>query len=90
MVWAPDSPDLWAPDSGSPNRWAPDSAGQLTLGRAVDLFLVRQIDVTLTEANRLHVGSGLTYGASASRIAVPFVKRREDHGLHFERVPRAT
>lgn len=39
MVWAPDSPDLWAPDSGSPNRWAPDSAGPLTLGRAVELFL---------------------------------------------------
>jgi sulfur relay (sulfurtransferase) complex TusBCD TusD component (DsrE family) len=29
MVWAPDSPDLWAPDS----------EGHLTLGRAVDLFL---------------------------------------------------
>lgn len=39
MVWAPDSPDLWAPDSGSPNRWAPDSDGHLTLGRAVELFL---------------------------------------------------
>jgi hypothetical protein len=39
MVWAPDSPDLWAPDSGTPNRWAPDSGGHLTLGRAVDLFL---------------------------------------------------
>jgi hypothetical protein len=39
MVWAPDSPDLWAPDSTTPNRWAPDSGGHLTLGRAVDLFL---------------------------------------------------
>ena len=49
MVWAPDCPDLWAPDSATPNRWAPDSAtpnrwapdsgGHLTLGRAVDLFL---------------------------------------------------
>ena len=39
MVWAPDSPDLWAPDSATPNRWAPDSEGYLTLGRAVDLFL---------------------------------------------------
>ncbi len=39
MVWAPDSPDLWAPDSGSPNRWAPDSQGHLTLGRSVELFL---------------------------------------------------
>jgi integrase len=39
MVWAPDSPDLWAPDSATPNRWAPDSGGHLTLGRAVDLFL---------------------------------------------------
>ena len=39
MVWAPDSPDLWAPDSATPNQWAPDSGGHLTLGRAVDLFL---------------------------------------------------
>jgi len=39
VVWAPDSPDLWAPDSGTPNRWAPYSAGPLTLGRAVELFL---------------------------------------------------
>src|SRR5258707_12679162 len=39
MVWAPDSPDLWAPDSATPHRWAPDSGGHLTLGRAVDLFL---------------------------------------------------
>jgi len=49
MAWAPDSPDLWAPDcgtpnrwapdSGTPNRWAPDSGGHLTLGRAVELFL---------------------------------------------------
>src|SRR6267142_6586342 len=39
MVWAPDSPDLWAPDSGTPNRWASDSSGHLTLGRAVELFL---------------------------------------------------
>ena len=39
MVWAPDSTDLWAPDSGAPNRWAPDSDGHLTLGRAVELFL---------------------------------------------------
>ena len=39
MVWAPDSPDLWAPDSATPVRWAPDSGGHLTLGRAVDLFL---------------------------------------------------
>lgn len=28
MVWAPDSPDLWTPDP----------RGQLTLGRAVELF----------------------------------------------------
>ena len=39
MVWAPDSPDLWAPDSGTPNRWAPYSSGPLTLGRAIELFL---------------------------------------------------
>jgi hypothetical protein len=39
MVWAPDSPDLWAPDSATPHRWAPDSGGHPTLGRAVDLFL---------------------------------------------------
>jgi site-specific recombinase XerD len=39
MRRAPDSPDRWAPDSGNPNRWVPDSDRQLTLGRAVDLFL---------------------------------------------------
>lgn len=39
MVWAPDSPDLWAPDSGTRNRWAPDYSGPLALGRAVELFL---------------------------------------------------
>lgn len=39
MVWAPDSPDLWAPDSGRPDLWAPDSNGHLTLGGTVDLFL---------------------------------------------------
>jgi hypothetical protein len=39
MQWAPDSPDLWAPDSGRPNRWAPDTFEHLTLRRGVDLFL---------------------------------------------------
>jgi len=39
MQWAPDSPDLWAPDSGHPNQWASDSSEPLTLRRAVDLFL---------------------------------------------------
>lgn len=39
MEWAPDSPDLWAPDSQRPDRWAPDSRRHLTLGRAVELFL---------------------------------------------------
>src|SRR4051794_19436182 len=39
MEWAPDSPDLWAPDSRRPDQWAPDSHGHLTLGRAVELFL---------------------------------------------------
>ena len=39
MQWAPDSPDLWAPDSGRPRTRAPDSFEHLTLGRAVDLFL---------------------------------------------------
>lgn len=39
MVWAPDSTDLWAPDSGRPDRWASDSKGRLILGRAVELFL---------------------------------------------------
>jgi hypothetical protein len=24
MQLAPDSPDLWAPDSGRPNQWAPE------------------------------------------------------------------
>jgi site-specific recombinase XerD len=36
---APDSPDLWAPDSGRPNQWAPDTLEHLTLGLGVDLFL---------------------------------------------------
>ena len=39
MVWAPDSTDLRAADSGHPDLWASDSRGQLTLGRAVELFL---------------------------------------------------
>jgi integrase/recombinase XerC len=39
MVWAPDSTDLWAPDSGRPDLWASDSKGRLILGRAVELFL---------------------------------------------------
>jgi len=39
MVWAPDSTDLWAPDSGHPDLWASDSKGRLILGRAVELFL---------------------------------------------------
>jgi site-specific recombinase XerD len=39
MQWAPDSPDLWAPDSGRPNQWAPYTFEHLTLGRGVDLFL---------------------------------------------------
>jgi hypothetical protein len=39
MEWAPDSTDLWAPDSRRPDLWAPDSHGRLTLGRAVELVL---------------------------------------------------
>jgi hypothetical protein len=39
MIWAPDSTDLWAPDSTRPDPWAPDSRGRLTPGRAVGLFL---------------------------------------------------
>ena len=39
MQWAPDSPDLWAPDSGRPRTWATDSFEHLTLGWAIDLFL---------------------------------------------------
>ena len=39
MQWAPDSPDLWAPDFGHPKQWASDSFEPLTLRRAVDLFL---------------------------------------------------
>jgi len=39
MVWAPDSTDLWAPDSGHPDLWAPDSRRRLSLGRATNLFL---------------------------------------------------
>jgi hypothetical protein len=44
MVWAPDSTDLWAPDSGRPDLWASDSRGHLTLGRAVELFLGAKAD----------------------------------------------
>jgi integrase/recombinase XerD len=37
---APDSPDLWAPDSWLSAAWAPDSGGPgLSLARAVELFL---------------------------------------------------
>jgi hypothetical protein len=39
MEWAPDSTDLWAPDSRRPDPWAPDSHGHLTLRRAIELFL---------------------------------------------------
>jgi hypothetical protein len=39
MQWAPDSPDLWAPDSGRPNQWASDTFEHLTLRRGVNLFL---------------------------------------------------
>jgi integrase len=37
---APDSPDLWAPDSWLSAAWAPDSgASGLSLGRAIELFV---------------------------------------------------
>ncbi len=40
MARAPDSSDLWAPDSWLPAAWAPDSErSQLSLGRAIELFL---------------------------------------------------
>ncbi len=39
MVRAPDTTDLWAPDSRDPDLWAPDSQGPLTLARGVELFL---------------------------------------------------
>jgi hypothetical protein len=39
MVWAPDSTNLWAPDSGHPDLWASDSREPLTPGRAAELFL---------------------------------------------------
>jgi site-specific recombinase XerD len=40
MAWAPDSPDFGAPDSWLAAAWAPDSAAaNLTIGRAVELFL---------------------------------------------------
>jgi site-specific recombinase XerD len=40
MARAPDSPDLWAPDSWLSSAWAPDSgASQLSLRRAIELFL---------------------------------------------------
>ena len=49
MVWAPDSTDLWAPDSGRPDLWAPDSKGRLSLGRAVELFLAAKAGVICLE-----------------------------------------
>lgn len=39
MQWAPDSTDLWAPDSERARAWASDSDGHLTLIQAIDLFL---------------------------------------------------
>ena len=39
MQWAPDSTDLWAPDSERRRAWASDSDRHLTLNRAIDLFL---------------------------------------------------
>ena len=39
MQWAPDSTDLWAPDSERRRAWASDSDGHLTLTQAIDLFL---------------------------------------------------
>ncbi len=39
MQWAPDSTDLWTPDSERERAWAPDSDGHLTLIQAIDLFL---------------------------------------------------
>ncbi len=39
MQWAPDSTDLWAPDSERRRAWASDSNGHLTLIQAIDLFL---------------------------------------------------
>ena len=39
MQWAPDSTDLWAPDSERRRAWASDSDGHLTLIQAIDLFL---------------------------------------------------
>jgi hypothetical protein len=67
MVWASDSPDLWAPDSATPNRWAPDSGGHLTLGRAVDLFLAAKA----------------AEGAAANRAVTPTTWRSiEDIAAH--------
>ncbi len=41
-LWASDSggPDRWVPDSSTPDKWAPDSDGRLTLGRAIELYLL--------------------------------------------------
>ena len=39
MQWAPDSTDLWAPDSERGRAWASDSNGHLTLIQAIDLFV---------------------------------------------------
>ena len=39
MQWAPDSPDLWASDSGRPNRWALILSSTWHLAEGVDLCL---------------------------------------------------
>src|SRR5450759_332327 len=39
MQWAPDSTDLWAPDSQHRREWASDTDETLTLIQAIDLFL---------------------------------------------------
>ena len=39
MQWAPDSTELWAPDSERRRAWASDSYEHLTLIQAIDVFL---------------------------------------------------
>jgi len=72
MQWAPDSPDLWAPDSGHPNQWAPDTFEHLTLRRGVVLFLGAKEDAV--EQRQVRSGSW----GEASATIVPATTSKTD------------
>ncbi len=68
MVWAPDSPDLWAPDSATPQRWAPGDlrpGGTLkVLGKGANVSGASgRVSVTVTHSDR---GGGLTIDMARS------------------------